>query len=117
MSINEARRLDKHQLMRTSKTYLKIMEMLSQSECSANIRSFEPILTLCRYAMLLADADAKNPGAGKQHIENIVKGIIEGETRVLVSSMTMEEIFTERDEFKKRIFKSKWQETSSNVLC
>ena len=29
----------------------------------------------------------------KQHIENIVKGIIEGETRVLVSSMKMEEIF------------------------
>ena len=45
---------------------------------------------LMKYAMLLADADAKKHGSGN-HIENIVKGIIEGETRVLVSSMTMEE--------------------------
>lgn len=48
---------------------------------------------LMKYAMLLADSSKK--ASGKQHIENIVKGIIEGETRVLVSSMTMEEIFTE----------------------
>jgi flotillin len=47
---------------------------------------------LMKYAMLLADAEeSKNPGGRSQHIENIVKGIIEGETRVLVSSMTMEE--------------------------
>jgi flotillin len=45
---------------------------------------------LMKYAMLLADADPKKHGTGN-HIENIVKGIIEGETRVLVSSMTMEE--------------------------
>jgi flotillin len=43
---------------------------------------------LMKYAMLLADGDASNKNASaKQHIENIVKGIIEGETRVLVSSM------------------------------
>lgn len=46
---------------------------------------------LMKYAMLLADADAKKHDGRTQHIENIVKGIIEGETRVLVSSMTMEE--------------------------
>ncbi|PMD27715.1 putative Flotillin-like protein 1 [Hyaloscypha hepaticicola] len=62
---------------------------------------------LVKYAMLLADAERDAKGASKgQHIENIVKGIIEGETRVLVSSMTMEEIFTEREEFKRRIFRN-----------
>lgn len=63
---------------------------------------------LTKYAMLLAeenDKGEKNLTRG-HHIENIVKGIIEGETRVLVSSMTMEEIFTSRDEFKKRILKT-----------
>jgi flotillin len=69
---------------------------------------------LMKYAMLLADGDDKKDGAQrKQHIENIVKGIIEGETRVLVSSMTMEEIFTEREEFKRRIFRSKLVSYSS----
>lgn len=51
---------------------------------------------LMKYAMLLTDTNAS---AG--HLENIVKGIIEGEVRVLVSCMTMEEIFTEREEFSK----------------
>jgi len=53
---------------------------------------------LMKYAMLLADSGSKDKG-DHQFLENIVKGIIEGETRVLVSSMTMEEIFTEREVF------------------
>ena len=61
---------------------------------------------LMKFAMLLADGMEKKDATRKQHIENIVKGIIEGETRVLVSSMTMEEIFTEREEFKRRIFRN-----------
>jgi len=41
---------------------------------------------LMKYAMLLADAEKDSKSSSKgQHIENIVKGIIEGETRVLVS--------------------------------
>lgn len=32
---------------------------------------------------------------GRTHVQDIVKGIIEGETRVIVSGMTMEEIFKE----------------------
>lgn len=41
---------------------------------------------LLKYAMLLAEADTnKSSNSSIQHIENIVKGIIEGETRVLVS--------------------------------
>lgn len=55
--------------------------------------------------MLLADSDASQANSN-QYLENIVKGVIEGETRVLVSSMTMEEIFTEREEFKRRIFRN-----------
>lgn len=59
---------------------------------------------LMKYAMLLADSSASK--SDHQFLENIVKGIIEGETRVLVSSMTMEEIFTGREEFKRRIFRN-----------
>ncbi|KAI0181222.1 hypothetical protein GGR52DRAFT_523313 [Hypoxylon sp. FL1284] len=60
--------------------------------------------SLMKYAMLLAESTAQRKSS--QYLENIVKGIIEGETRVLVSSMTMEEIFTEREEFKRRIFRN-----------
>ncbi len=51
---------------------------------------------LMKYSMLLADS-ANRGNAGHEHIDNIIKGIIEGETRVLVSAMTMEEIFAERE--------------------
>ncbi|RDL37071.1 Band 7 [Venustampulla echinocandica] len=61
---------------------------------------------LLKYAMLLAEGEATKGVSPGQHIENIVKGIIEGETRVLVSSLTIEEIFTAREEFKKRIFRN-----------
>lgn len=47
---------------------------------------------LMKYAMLLAEAQQQTGGNGENvaagrgtHIENIIKGIIEGETRVLVS--------------------------------
>lgn len=57
---------------------------------------------LMKYAMLLTDTKQNSTSTtsnANQFLGNIVKGIIEGETRVLVSSMTMEEIFTEREEF------------------
>jgi flotillin len=62
---------------------------------------------LKKYALLLSgNADGSeeskrqtNP-AKRNHVQDIVKGIIEGETRVIVSSMTMEEIFKERQVFK-----------------
>ena len=63
---------------------------------------------LMKYAMLLAN-DSGVTASKTTHqnkVEDIVKGIIEGETRVLVSSMTMEEIFTERETFKRRIFRN-----------
>jgi len=62
--------------------------------------------SLMKYAMLLADNAGTNKSSTNQYLENIVKGIIEGEVRVLVSSMTMEEIFTERETFKRRIFRN-----------
>lgn len=40
---------------------------------------------LMKYAMLLAEAESTKSTSTKQHLENIIKGIIEGETRVLVS--------------------------------
>ncbi|KAF5231857.1 hypothetical protein FAUST_9050 [Fusarium austroamericanum] len=67
---------------------------------------------LMKYAMLLTSSEDKEHSSQSQHVANIVKGIIEGETRVLVSSMTMEEIFTEREVFKKRIFRNIQNELS-----
>ncbi|KAI9927397.1 hypothetical protein ASPWEDRAFT_175044 [Aspergillus wentii DTO 134E9] len=67
---------------------------------------------LRKYALLLSGntegsdfsklKDVINP-ARKNHVQDIVKGIIEGETRVIVSSMSMEEIFKERQIFKAKV--------------
>ncbi|KAI6709828.1 hypothetical protein JHW43_007638 [Diplocarpon mali] len=62
--------------------------------------------SLMKYAMLLADVETNQDYAVKEHLGNIIRGIIEGETRVLVSSMTMEEIFGQREQFKKAISKN-----------
>jgi len=70
---------------------------------SANSAEADKGDALMKYSMLLADS-ANKGDAGDEHIGNIIKGIIEGETRVLVSAMTMEEIFAEREQFKKRIY-------------
>lgn len=45
----------------------------------------------------------RQAATGRSHVQDIVKGIIEGETRVIVSSMTMEEIFKERQIFKNKV--------------
>ncbi|CAD6449263.1 b7f6b988-d111-4329-ab45-90b6d5b3de1b [Sclerotinia trifoliorum] len=62
--------------------------------------------SLMKFSMLLAEGQAKNNSNPGEHLKKIVVGIIEGETRVLVSSMSMEKIFTEREAFKKDIFKN-----------
>ncbi|KAL8935408.1 MAG: hypothetical protein Q9216_005441 [Gyalolechia sp. 2 TL-2023] len=60
--------------------------------------------SLCRYAKILtgkmANKTKEVTATSRNHVQDIVKGIIEGETRVIVSSMTMEEIFKEREVFK-----------------
>ena len=67
---------------------------------------------LKKYATLLTgNADGtsainKVAGTGRGHVQDIVKGIIEGETRVIVSGMSMEEIFKERQLFKTKIIEN-----------
>ena len=46
------------------------------------------------------------------NVRRIVKGIIEGETRVLVSTMTAEEVFTNRALFKANVSKNVQTELS-----
>ncbi|EXJ56493.1 hypothetical protein A1O7_06837 [Cladophialophora yegresii CBS 114405] len=72
---------------------------------------------LKKYALLLSGnpdgtaVHANKPGRAitptqRHHVQDIVKGIIEGETRVIVSSMTMEEIFKERQVFKQKVIEN-----------
>lgn len=66
---------------------------------------------LIKYAKILTgrpdERDTKRQAAtGRNHVQDIVKGIIEGETRVIVSGMTMEEIFKERQLFKNKVIEN-----------
>lgn len=72
----------------------------------------DTVENLQKYAALLTgEADgaatkAAGPvavGQGRNHVQDIVKGIIEGETRSIVSTMTMEELFKERKVFKDKV--------------
>ncbi|KAH0900282.1 hypothetical protein HID58_049850 [Brassica napus] len=54
---------------------------------------------LLLYAMLMSQHDKHS-----NHVNELVQGVIEGETRVLVASMTMEEVFKGTKEFKKEVF-------------
>ncbi|KAF2807778.1 uncharacterized protein BDZ99DRAFT_391797 [Mytilinidion resinicola] len=68
--------------------------------------------SLQKYAVLLTgESDGSAPiaagkgavAAGRNHVQDIVKGVIEGETRSIVSTMTMEELFRERQVFKGKV--------------
>lgn len=64
-----------------------------------------------KYAKILTgrekdDASRHATPTGRNHVQDIVKGIIEGETRVIVSGMTMEEIFKERQVFKTKVIEN-----------
>ena len=67
---------------------------------------------LCKYAKILTGriatetAQRQPTSTGRNHVQDIVKGIIEGETRVIVSGMTMEEIFKERQVFKTKVIEN-----------
>ncbi len=69
---------------------------------------------LKKYALLLAgkegEAAVSRGGtilpAESTHVRDIVKGIIEGETRVIISSMTMEQVFKERQIFKQKVIEN-----------
>ncbi|KAL6523938.1 Flotillin-like protein 4 [Orobanche minor] len=55
--------------------------------------------SLLKYAKLISPHDKLS-----NHVTELVKGIIEGETRVLAASMTMEEVFKGTKQFKKEVF-------------
>jgi len=56
-----------------------------------------PTQTAAKGVVAVADSH------GRSHVADIVKGIIEGETRSIVSTMTMEELFRERKVFKDKV--------------
>nr|AZL41252.1 flotillin [Datisca glomerata] len=55
--------------------------------------------SLLRYAKLISRHDKLS-----NHVKELVQGIIEGETRVLAASMTMEDVFRGTKEFKQEVF-------------
>nr|XP_043612448.1 flotillin-like protein 3 [Erigeron canadensis] len=55
--------------------------------------------SLQKYAKLISPHDKLS-----DHVNELVKGIIEGETRVLAASMTMEDIFKGTKDFKQEVF-------------
>lgn len=55
--------------------------------------------SLLKYAKLISPHDKHS-----NHVNELVQGVIEGETRVLAASMTMEEIFKGTKDFKKEVF-------------
>ncbi|KAH6786437.1 SPFH/Band 7/PHB domain-containing membrane-associated protein family [Perilla frutescens var. hirtella] len=55
--------------------------------------------SLLRYAKLMSSHDKLS-----NHVNELVEGVIEGETRVLAASMTMEEIFKGTKLFKQQVF-------------
>ncbi|KAJ4375098.1 hypothetical protein N0V83_002181 [Neocucurbitaria cava] len=56
-------------------------------------------------------------GQGRSHVQDIVKGIIEGETRSIVSTMTMEELFRERKVFRDKVIQQVQSELDAFGLC
>lgn len=74
--------------------------------------------SLEKYACLLTGQNDTQTGtpqpnaSGRGHVQDIVKGIIEGETRVIVSGMSMEEIFKERKMFKEKVISNVQTELS-----
>lgn len=55
---------------------------------------------LHKYSKLISPYDKLS-----NHVKELVQGVIEGETRVLAASMTMEEIFKGAKEFKQEVFR------------
>lgn len=59
----------------------------------------EDMESLLKYAKLISPHDKLS-----NHVNELVQGIIKGETRVLAASMTMEDIFKGTKEFKQEVF-------------
>ena len=76
----------------------------------------DPNGKLSKYFKLLTgtstEHEARQAVTGRSHVQDIVKGIIEGETRVIVSDMTMDEIFNQRQVFKNKVIENVQSELS-----
>ncbi|KAF3923247.1 Flotillin-1 [Orbilia brochopaga] len=72
----------------------------------------DDLQALVKYATLLTGGRDGTKASGQSHVQDIVKGIIEGETRVIVSGLTMEEIFRERQIFKQKVIQNVQEELS-----
>jgi len=81
---------------------------------------------LRRYATLLTGKSDGSPDgtdgnilpvAQNNHVQDIVKGIIEGEIRSIVAQMSMEELFRERQLFKTKVINSVQSELDQFGLC
>ena len=73
----------------------------------------DDLQAIVKYATLLTGGGKDGTKtSGQGHVQDIVKGIIEGETRVIVSSLTMEEIFRERQIFKQKVIQNVQEELS-----
>ncbi|KAG5594995.1 hypothetical protein H5410_036227 [Solanum commersonii] len=64
---------------------------------------------LIKYAKLLS-----HHARDSHNVKDLVQGVIEGETRVLATSMTMDEIFKGTKDFKKEVFDKKTQMEAAN---
>ncbi|KAF2724248.1 hypothetical protein K431DRAFT_154689 [Polychaeton citri CBS 116435] len=81
----------------------------------------DTVQSLQKYATLLTgNADGQiSEGrlavikTGRGHVQNIVKGIIEGETRALVANMTMDELFNKRSVFRNQVIENVQKEVDA----
>ncbi|KAG9995351.1 flotillin domain protein, partial [Aureobasidium melanogenum] len=59
--------------------------------------------SLMKYAGLMTDNNSDNGVASREHIQNIIMGIVEGETRSVVSNITMKELFEKRSLYRTKV--------------
>lgn len=87
---------------------------IGPEDTQAALEKYACLLTGQTDAQASAQASGvvQSNGSGRGHVQDIVKGIIEGETRVIVSGMSMEEIFKERKMFKEKVISNVQTELS-----
>lgn len=71
---------------------------------------FDSIQRYCKYLLEASNKDPRADNIDLSRLDEFVKGIIEGETRVLAAQMTIEEIFNDRAIFKEKIIKNVGEE-------
>ncbi|KAI4718259.1 flotillin domain protein [Aureobasidium sp. EXF-10727] len=59
--------------------------------------------SLMKYAGLMTDSTSDAGVASRQHIQDIIMGIVEGETRSVVSNITMKELFEKRSLYRTKV--------------